>query len=558
VVLANKDLFIEKQGNFGNVLTGDEASAARYIECKVTPFAKHVLYNPELTDFEDSYDGRNREPLVFPAKIPVVLIQGAEGIAVGMSTKILPHNLIEVLEAVQGALRGEIPDLYPDFLSGGLIDVSAYDGGQGKVLVRAKLDTSDPKRIVIRELPYGTTTESIMASVENAARRGKVKIAGINDFTTENIEIEVKLPRGVYTEDVVDALYAFTDCEMSISTSLLVIKDGNPHSMRVSEVIAHHARKLEEILKAELELEQRHLRDRLHARTLERIFVEERIYKDIEEMKTQESVVAAVIEGFKPFAKQIKRRVTEEDVERLLKIPIRRISRYDIEKARKEVEEIKSRLAQIKEHLSDIKSYAHGYLQDIIDSRKTDFPRKTTIRSFDRTDVREAAQRNLTLRYDSGTGYLGYEVGSGKALFDVSPYDRVLVMRASGDYSVINVPDKVFVGKGMLSCGLADKEVLAKKVFTIIYRNEENKFPYIKRTKIEQFILDKNYSIVPPKSKILKVTTRDNVSVHLTYKPKPRMQVTEESFPLKDYLVKGVRASGTRLAAKEVKSVKFV
>ncbi|TFH06271.1 MAG: DNA topoisomerase IV subunit A, partial [Spirochaetales bacterium] len=293
VVVANKDLFIEKQGNFGNILTGDEASAARYIECRATPLAKRLLHKPEITVYEPSYDGRRNEPVVFPAKFPVVLVMGAEGIAVGMSTKILPHNFIEVCGAVQNALRGEPFELFPDFFGGGLVDVSEYDDGQGKVLTRAKLDISDPKRIVIREMPFGSTTVSIAASIEAATKKNKVKVAAINDYTAGNVEIEIKLPRGVYAKEVLDSLYAFTECENSISVNLLVIKDGKPTIMTITEVIQYHAKHLVKILTRELELERDQLLDKLHARTLERIFVEERIDKGIEEQTTAAAVTNA-------------------------------------------------------------------------------------------------------------------------------------------------------------------------------------------------------------------------------------------------------------------------
>jgi topoisomerase-4 subunit A len=502
VVLANKDLFIEKQGNFGNVLTGDEASAARYIECRATALSRKLLYNPDITEHQPSYDGRRQEPVVFPAKCPVVLVLGAEGIAVGMSTKILPHNFVEVCEAVQKALRGELFELYPDFPGGGLVDVSEYEDGQGKVLTRARLDTSDPKRIVIRELPYGSTTESITASIESAARKNKVKVAAINDYTAEKVEIEVKLPRGVYTEEVVDALYAFTECENSISVNLLVIKEGKPVSMTVTEVIQYHSRRLVAILKQELELERDQLLDKLHARTLERIFVEERIYKEIEEKTTAETVSKAVRVGFEPFKAEIRRRITDEDIEHLLRIPIRRISRYDIEKAKKEIQSIKARIKEIKGHLSSIIDYAVSYLDGIMQDYGEFHPRRTSIGAFEKTDVREAAVRNLSLRYDRTTGYLGYGLSGGKELFKVSPYDRILVVRASGVYSVIDAPEKLFVDKGMLSCGLAEKELLAETVFNLIYKDQQTGFPYIKRTRIEQYILDKAYEITPPKTKI--------------------------------------------------------
>jgi len=557
VVLANKDLFLEKQGNFGNIYTGDEASAARYIECRVLPLAKKVLYNPEITPYEDSYDGRNREPVVFPSKIPVVLIQGAEGIAVGMSTRILPHNFIEVLGGVSACLKGKKPTLYPDFPTGGFLDVTNYQDGMGSVLVRAKIDTSDPKRIVIRELPFGATTESLIASIENAARRNKVKIASISDFTAEKVEIEIKLPRGVYTQEVLDALYAFTDCEYSIAVNLLVIKDSRPVQMTVTEILQYHSKKLVEILTEELKIEEGHLKDRLHARTLEQIFVEERIYKKIEQMKTQETVIKAVITGFKPFLAQIKRPVTEEDVEKLLKIPIRRISLYDINKAKKEMEEINARLKEIKYHLAHIIDYALGFVDSLVKEYKSTYPRMTTLQKFSKVDVREAAQRNRTLRYDTETGYLGYEVLTGESLFEVSEYDRILVIRKSGAYSVINVPDKLFVDKGMLFCSLAEKEELGKIIFSVVSRQEETGYPYIKRCRIEQYILERGYSLVPEKTALLALTTLEDAVAVVTYKAKPRIKVLEERFEVKNFLVKGLKTAGVRLAAKEVAGAVF-
>ncbi|TVQ28285.1 MAG: DNA topoisomerase IV subunit A [Spirochaetaceae bacterium] len=558
VVLANKELFIDKQGNFGNILTGDEASAARYIECRATPLAKRMLHKPDITDYEPSYDGRRKEPVTFPAKFPVVLVLGAEGIAVGMSTKILPHNFIEVCEAVQSALRGEPFQIFPDFPGGGLVDVSGYDDGRGKILTRCRFDTKDEKRIVIRELPFGSTTESLTNSIEAAAKKNKVKIASINDYTAEDVEIEIRLPRGVYTKEVVDALYAFTECENSITVNLLVIKDGKPTTMTITEVIQYHAKRLVAILTQELELERAQLLDRLHARTLERIFVEERIYKRIEEQTTADAVTSEILIGFEPFRKEIRRQITDEDIERLLKIPIRRISRYDIERAKKEIAEINARLAQIKHHLANIVDYAYDYLGAVVDDYRSAYPRRTEIGSFDKVDARDAAVRTMSLRYDANTGYLGHAVSSGKELFKVSAYDRILVIRSKGTYSVIDVPEKLFVGKGMLSCGLADKDVLAKTVFSVVYQDDTTKHPYLKRTRIEQYIIDKGYDIAPDGSTVLALTTREGVVAHVKYRKKKNVRVLEEDFEVDDYLVKGVKALGVRLATREATSARFV
>lgn len=556
VVLANKDLFIDKQGNFGNIQTGDQAAAARYIECRLHPLAKEALYNPEITEFMGSYDGRNKEPVVLPAKVPVLLAMGAEGIAVGMATRVLPHNFVELLEAEVAYLEGEQHLVFPDFPTGGLADVSEYDDGRGKVLVRAKLDTKDPKRIVVRELPYGCTTESLIASVENAARKNKIKIAGISDYTAEQVEIEIRLARGVHTQEVVDALYAFTDCESSISVNLLVIENHKPVLKSVSEVVKNSADRLVEILRAELKLEERKLKDKLHARTLEQIFIENRIYKKIEDKKSADGVTKAVFDGLKPFDAEIKREVTQEDVETLLKIPIRRISMYDINRAKKEMDEINARLKQIRTHLLTINDYAISFLNGLIEKYRDQYPRRTELISFEKVDVREAAQRNLKLRYDKSTGYLGYEV-NGNSMLDVSVYDRILVIRKTGTYSVIDVPDKLFVDRGMLYCGLMEKETAENTIFNVVYKNNKTGAPFLKRCKIEKYILNKGYSIVPEGCTPLKLTTDSDQQVVVDYKPKPRVRVLQETFSISDFLVKGVKASGVRLANREVKSAKF-
>jgi len=608
VNLANKELFIDTQGNFGNLFTGDVASAARYIECRIRPFAEHVLYNKEITEFQDSYDGRNREPVVFPAKLPVVLLMGAEGIAVGMSTKILPHNFIETVQAMQAELRHEPFQVLPDFPTGGIVDASNYADGLGKVLVRARLDTSDPKRIIIRELPFGQTTETLIDSIEQAARRGKIKIAGISDFTTENVEIEITLARGVYTQDTVDALYAFTACESSISCNLLVIHNNTPVEMTVSEVIKYHALKLVSILTAELELELRKLEDKLHARTLERIFIEERIYKHIEEMKTAETVVKAVKDGFIPFAKEIIRAVSDDDVETLLKIPIRRISLYDINKARKELAEIEADIKRVKSNLSNVTAYALKYLQGIIDQESARWKRKTEIASFDKIDVREVAVRNLTIRYDPASGYLGYHVVpgqpathalnldskpnsglrakasktvdarpplprvknlspdtieegkgiiSGQGSLAISEFDRILVFRGDGTYQITTPSDRQFVGDGVLAVFLADKDALANVVFTVVYRNPEDEL-YIKRFKVEGWIQDKPYNAAHEGGQFLLMTIREKGRIRCNFVKKSGMRVLEDEINIEDLIVKGANAQGNRLTNKETESVEIL
>lgn len=558
VNIAQKDLLIDKQGNFGNIFTGDEASAARYIECRLLPLAKDILHNPEITEYTDSYDGRNREPVVFPAKVPLILVHGAEGIAVGMATKTLPHNFHEVLNALKAALQGQEFQLLPDFPTGGLMDASGYADGQGNVVLRAKLDTSDDKRILIRELPYGTSTADLISSVEAAAKKGKIKIAGISDFTTGEVEIEVKLPRGVYTKEVVDALYAFTSCQITHQVNLLVIKDHLPTQMTVTQVIQHHAKQLVEILKKELELEQRKLLDRLHARTLERIFIEERIYKKIEEEKSKEGVDQAVRVGFEPFKKELIRPIQDEDIERLLQIPIRRISLYDINKNRQEVEEINRRLKEIKHHLAHLTEYALGFLDGLLKKTAGQFPRRTKVSSFKKIDVKDVILRDKKLRYDKATGYLGWGLSSGDIKLEVSELDKVLVMKKDGTYKVFKAPEKLFVGKSVIWVGSADKDDLAKVTFTMLYRGKESGYIYIKRFQIEGYIMEKEYDLLPEGAVFLKMTTRENMIIRLEYKQKSLMRVLDETFPIKNYLVKGSKAGGVRLTTKETLGAKFV
>ncbi|MDR2784633.1 MAG: DNA topoisomerase IV subunit A [Treponema sp.] len=562
VVLANKEYFIDRQGNFGNIYTGDEASAARYIECRVTPFAKDVFYNPKLTTYVDSYDGRNREPVLFPAKIPVVLVMGAEGIAVGMSTKILPHNIIEVMEAVKLCLQGKRFQLFPDFPTGGFLDVSDYRDGNGKVLVRAKLDTSDPKRIVIREMPFGSTTESIIDSIESAAKAGRIKIQSISDFTTENVEIEIKLARGVYSEETVDALFAFTECEQSISVNLLVIKNNLPVVMTVTEIIKHHAGQLVKILTKELEIEKKELQDKLHLRTLERIFIEERIYKGIEKMKTAEGVEKAVLDGFRPFMKEVgSRGISHDDVEHLLRIPIRRISLYDINKARNEMQEITARIKEINGHLKNIVAYALSCLDGLIAKIKNNEEvgqgrRKTKVGAFEKVDVKEVVKKDLELKYDRKTGYLGTAV-SGDVTAEVSPFDRVIIIRNNGSWFVADIPEKSFIGPNAWYIAVADKEVLSNTVFTIIYREAESGLPYIKRCVIEGWIMNKEYSLVPEGAVVLHIDTRPKFVFTAVYKPKPRLKVLREDFKVQNFAVKGLKANGVRLSNKEILKVEL-
>ncbi|HEY4983494.1 MAG TPA: DNA topoisomerase IV subunit A, partial [Verrucomicrobiae bacterium] len=378
VVLANKRYLIEGQGNFGNIFTGDPAAAPRYIECRLTELARTELFNDEITDFVPSYDGRNKEPIPLPCKLPLNLMLGTEGIAVGLAARILPHNFPELLEAQIAILKKQPFKCLPDFPTGGLMDARDYQDGKGSVKVRAKIKAKDESTVVIKEIPPTTTTDSLIASIEDAVQKGKLKVKSINDFTSENVEIEIKCPAGVDAEKLVDALYAFTDCETTIASRIVVIKDKRPVELTVSEILRENTEKLVDTLKRELQLKEQKLQDELHYRTLERIFIEERIYKQIEKCKTSEAVTAAVYSGFKPFKRQLVRDLTDPDVERLLQVRIRRISLFDINQHRAEMEKVKADLAETRKNLKNLTRYVIGHLEALLEKYGPLYPRLTT------------------------------------------------------------------------------------------------------------------------------------------------------------------------------------
>ena len=560
VNLANYDLFIEKQGNYGNYLTGDVSAAARYIECRLLPFAKKVLYNPEITEYVDSYDGRSKEPVVFKAKIPVVLIQGTEGIAVGMSTKILPHNPIEVLNAQISALKGENFELYPDFPGGGIMDVSDYQDGLGSVLIRAKLNTSNPKKIVIEELPYGITSEAMIQSIEEASKKGQLKISEVNDFTAERVNIEIYPAKGINADDIVDALYAYTDCEYKISVNPLVIMEGLPHIKTVSEIIKYHADHILQVSKAELNVERNHILEKLHRRTLERIFIEERIYKRIESRKTQEGIIEAIKTGFEPFKAELIAEITEDDIDALLKIPIRRISLYDMERNRHEIEQLNEDLKTCDYNLKHLVKYSINTLSELRhEFEQEGRVRKTELQSFSKVDVRDIARRDYDLKYDENTGYAGIMLKTGKLICKISIYDKILTIDKSGAYSFISVPDKQFVGRELNYIGLADKDFLDETVFTVIYREKDTKELLIKRVKLNTgYVANRLYYLTPDpeNNELVCLYTYPEAQVIMKYRGKTKAKVPIIFFS--DYTVRGVKSKGYLLTKRDIATIKAV
>lgn len=561
VNIENDGLFIEGQGNFGNILTGDRAAAGRYIECRLKPFAKKVLYSPEITEYVDTYDGRNKEPVVFQAKVPVVAISGTSGIAVGMSTKILPHNILEVLECQKKALRGEKFEIYPDFPTGGIVDVSQYDDGRGSVTVRAKINASDPKKVIIEELPFEVTSSALIESIKKADSKGQLKIASITDYTAEKANIEICWQRGVYSEDMIDILYATTDCQKKIALNPLVIVDNLPKQVGISEMITFHASHLVSVLTQELNIEMSHLRDKLRARTMERIFIEERIYKKIENKDTAEKVNKAVVDGFKPFMAELGDiPLSPEDIETLLKIPIRRISLFDIEKNKAEIAEINSNIEACQYKLDHIIDYAEDYLTDLEGMfDKKAYARKTTVGSIEKKTAKEVAVRNLDVRYDIETGYLGTSVKTGESLLKVSSFDKIFYMKNNGEYRVVSVTDKVFAGKeGIFYINYGDKEVISQEIFTIIYRDRigDKKVWMIKRFQIAAFSLDKTYQTVPEKAKIKKISLFKSAIISVKYKEGLKYRVTEETFRFADFKVlKTSSGQGNQLTTKELEKL---
>jgi topoisomerase-4 subunit A len=554
VNLANKEFLIERQGNFGNIYTGDKASAARYIECRLTPLARATMFSRDLTEFKDSYDGRMLEPITLPAKLPMLLLLGAEGIAVGMATKIMPHNFQELLTAQKQILQEEEIVIYPDFPKGGLVDISGYNQGNGKIKCRARIEEKDEKTITIREIPHSTTTESLIESVEKAARSGKIKIMSINDYTAENVEVEIKLARGIYAAETIRALYAFTDCEVSISPNLTIIKNNRPVIIGVNEVLAYNTAKLKDDLEKELHIDLERNKEKLHAHLLEQIFIEERLYKDIEECKSFEAVIETIDQSLRPFRKKLVRDVTREDIERLLEIRIKRISRYDINKKKKDIREIRARIKEIETSLKDMIGFSIEYIDKLLAKYGEQYPRRTEIKTFSEVEVHKVALSNLTVGYDRDGGFLGHQVKANEQdSFSCSEYDKILMIGRDGVYRVINVSDKIFVGYDLLWVGKVDDKLL----FNIVYRDGLANLSYIKRFKMPKFILEKEYRLFSEhkRSKILFLKTGKGLWVRNHFAPNKRAKRNFEDINLDECLIKGAAAKGKRVSSRVVRRV---
>lgn len=553
VNLANKNYLLDKQGNFGNLYTGDPSAAARYIETRLSELSKETMFNPDLTETALSYDSRHKEPLVLPAKIPLLLMQGADGIAVGMSTHILPHNFVELLEAEIAILEGRDFTLVPDFPTAGIMDASEYEHGRGKVKLRAKIEIRDPKTLVITEICYGTTTESLIRSIDEAAKKGKIRIESINDYTSDKVEVEIKLPRGQYAEELIDALYVFTECQVSLTSQLVVIKDNYPWEVDVKEMLRFHTEKLQGYLQRELEIELGRLHEKVFNKTLEQIFIENRIYKDIETKRTYESVHQAIIDGLIPYHKKLNRVPTEEDRERLLSIPIRRISRFDIEKNEKEISELLEEMAKIEKDLKNMKKFSINFIKGLLKKYGKFFARKTKIEEIRQLDLRAIQTKSMKVGFDPETGFVGTKV-AGPHILECTNFDKILLIFQDGTYSVINIPEKQYIARDkqkVLFVGVADK----KTVFNVIYKDPKSLMAYAKRFIVEKFILDKPYRFLEEGMNLEHLTTNSAAKMHIVFVPKVKQKISAMDFVFNTILVKGVSAKGIKIASRAVKKV---
>ncbi|TYA59061.1 DNA gyrase/topoisomerase IV subunit A [Formosa maritima] len=496
VQIGQKDLLIDTQGNWGNILTGDSAAASRYIEARLSKFALDVVYNPKITEWQASYDGRRKEPINLPVMFPLLLAQGGEGIAVGLSTKILPHNFIELIDASVKHLKGKRFTIYPDFPTAGIIDINNYNDGLrgGKVRVRAKISQLDKNTLVISEIPYGTNTSSLIDSILKANDKGKIKIKKIEDNTAAEVEILVHLPGGISPDKTIDALYAFTSCESSISPLGCVIEDNKPLFIGVSEMLRRSTDNTVQLLKSELEIQLGEFEEQWHFASLERIFIENRIYRDIEEEETWEGVIKAIDKGLKPHTKHLKRAVLEEDIVRLTEIRIKRISKFDIDKAQQKIDALEDQIAQVKHHLANLIDYAITYFERLKKDYGKGRERLTEIRTFDDVDATKVVIRNTKLYVNREEGFVGTSLKKDEYVCDCSDIDDIIVFTREGIMMVTKVDAKTFIGKDIIHVAVFKKKD-KRTIYNMIYKDGSKGPSYVKRFSVTSTTRDKEYDL---------------------------------------------------------------
>lgn len=564
VNLGQKDLLIETQGNWGDVRTGDEAAASRYIEARLSKFALEVAFNPKTTEWQLSYDGRKNEPVTLPMKFPLLLAQGADGIAVGLSTKILPHNFCELIEASIKCLRGKKFELYPDFQTAGMIDVSNYNDGKrgGKVRVRSRIEELDKKTLVIRDVPYSVTTTQLMESITKANDQGKIKIKKVTDVTAAEVEIQIDLAPGISPDITIDALYAFTDCEVSISPNACVIVDNKPQFLSARELLTYSAEHTKSLLKRELEIKLAELEDKWHYTSLEKIFFEEKIYKELEQKHaTWDAVIEAIDKAFTPFKKKLKRPIEREDILKLTEKPVRRIYRLDINELNEQIKGIEADIKQVKYDLENLVDYAVAYFETLLKKYGKGKERKTEIKEFDTIQVKQVAIANTKLYMNRAEGFIGTGLKKDEFLCECSDYDDIIAFTRSGTMKVVKVSDKVFIGKDILYAAVFQKND-ERTTYNMIYLDGKSGVSYAKRFNVTGVTRDKEYDLTrgTEKSKVHYFTANLNGEaevVKVILSPNCTARIKEFDFFFEELEIKGRGSMGNQVTKYPVKNIKF-
>jgi len=561
VNLGQKDLLIDCQGNWGDIRTGDSAAAPRYIEARPSKFALEVAFNPKTTQWQLSYDGRKKEPVTLPIKYPLLLFQGVEGIAVGLATKVLPHNFIEILEACIAVLKGEKTRLMPDFPTGGLADCNNYNGGMrgGRIRIRANIEKVDNKTLAIRNIPFGTTTGSLIDSIIKAGDKNKIKIKQIQDNTAKNVEILLTLPPGISPDLTIDALYAFTDCEISVATNACVIYENKPLFLTVDEILRINVKQTMDLLKRELEIDLAELEYKWHMSSLEKIFIEKRIYRDIEECTTWESVIQTIDKGLHPFKKLFFRKITEEDIVKLTEIKIKRISKFDSFKADEYIRELEKQMAESKHHLAHLTRYAIDYYQNLLDKFGKGRERKTRLTNFETIEIADVVVASEKLYVNRTDGFIGTQLKKDEFLCECSTLDDIIVFRRDGKFLISKVADKVFVGKDIIHLAVWKKND-ERTTYNIVFWDGKSKRNYVKRFHATALIRDKEYSAATDHkdSKIMYLSANPNGEsevIQVILSPACNAQKKTFDFDFRDLEIKGKTSLGIILTKWPIKKI---
>ncbi len=563
VQIGQKDLLIDTQGNWGNILTGDGAAASRYIEARLSKFALEVVFSPKITEWQLSYDGRKKEPVNLPVKFPLLLAQGAEGIAVGLSTKILPHNFIELIEASIKHLKGQRFKLYPDFPTAGIIDVANYNDGLrgGKIRTRARISQLDKNTLVINEIPYGTNTSSLIDSILKANDKGKIKIKKIDDNTAAEVEILVHLPSGISPDKTIDALYAFTACESSISPLGCIIEDNKPLFIGVTEMLERSTENTVELLKAELEIQLSELEEQWHYSSLERIFIENRIYRDIEEEETWEGVIEAIDKGLGPFTQNLRRAVTEDDILRLTEIRIKRISKFDLDKAQELLDNLEKKIAEVKHHLAHLVDFTIDYFKSLKEKFGKGRERKSEIRTFDDIEATKVVIRNTKLYVNRDEGFVGTSMKRDEYITDCSDIDDIIVFTRDGHMMVTKVDSKTFIGKNIIHVAVFKKKD-NRTIYNMIYKDGKGGPSYIKRFNVTSITRDKLYPLTSgkPNSEVLYFSANPNGEaevITVLLRQSGSIKKLKWDLDFADVLIKGRASKGNLVTKYSIKRIEL-